>query len=192
MNPLMQQEEPIAAVSSIGSSTAPLPGAPGTRSAHDRGEIVRIELRGEVVPKGAVKTTVVHDRNGNPILKNGRAIVRKFTPPRTVEYMGFLRVAAQVAMAGRPPIAGPVEMTMLATMVPPKSWSAKKRERALRGEIVPMKTPDWTNIGKQEDALTGVVFLDDSQVVDGRVHKVYGETPGLTIEVRELEGVEGA
>jgi crossover junction endodeoxyribonuclease RusA len=37
------------------------------------------------------------------------------------------------------------------------------------------------------DALTGAVFLDDSQVVELRSSKRYGATPGATIVVERLE-----
>lgn len=46
----------------------------------------------------------------------------------------------------------------------PKSWSKKKREQALRGEIKPGK-PDGDNIIKAVlDGLNGVAFSDDSRV----------------------------
>ena len=47
---------------------------------------------------------------------------------------------------------------------------------------------DRTNLLKSiEDALTGVVWHDDSQVVDGPVRKAYGDSDLIRIYVHELE-----
>ena len=54
----------------------------------------------------------------------------------------------------------------------PKSYSKKKRERALNGELAPTKKPDADNIAKVVcDALNGVAYVDDTQVIDLRVFK---------------------
>lgn len=49
---------------------------------------------------------------------------------------------------------------------------------------------DWDNLGKGVcDALTGLIWLDDDQVVDGRCHKRYaepGEVPHTVVTVRRL------
>lgn len=49
---------------------------------------------------------------------------------------------------------------------------------------------DWDNLGKGvSDALSGIAFVDDDQVVDGRVTKRYagrGETPCTVVTVRRL------
>jgi Holliday junction resolvase RusA-like endonuclease len=36
------------------------------------------------------------------------------------------------------------------------------------------------------DALTGLFYVDDSQVCDGRVRKVYSDTQGVEIEIVNL------
>lgn len=47
---------------------------------------------------------------------------------------------------------------------------------------------DRTNLLKSiEDALTGIVWRDDSQVVDGPITKAYGEHEMIRIVVRELK-----
>lgn len=49
---------------------------------------------------------------------------------------------------------------------------------------------DWDNVGKGIcDALTGLIWIDDDQVVDGRVRKRYaepGEEPHTTVTVRSV------
>jgi Holliday junction resolvase RusA-like endonuclease len=86
-------------------------------------------------------------------------------------------------MAGRAPLQGPVRVVMTMRFPVPASWSKKNQAAALAGQIRPTIKPDWDNGAKLCDAINMVVFLDDKQVVDGRVIKLYSERPGLTIEV---------
>ena len=52
----------------------------------------------------------------------------------------------------------------------------------LQGKIRPICRPDRTNIGKlYEDALNGIVIVDDSQIVEGSVGKWYCERPRVEI-----------
>ena len=55
----------------------------------------------------------------------------------------------------------------------------------------PIGRPDWDNFGKTvSDALNGIAYRDDSQVVDGRVIKRYclpGEAPHIEIMLEEME-----
>jgi len=64
--------------------------------------------------------------------------------------------------------------------------------RALRAKMetetvwYPHKS-DWDNIGKlPSDALNGIAYIDDCQVVDGRVLKYYSPQPRVEIELEEL------
>jgi Holliday junction resolvase RusA-like endonuclease len=50
------------------------------------------------------------------------------------------------------------------------------------------KNGDRTNLLKAvEDALTGIVWHDDAQVVDGPIRKSYGETDVIRISICELD-----
>lgn len=62
------------------------------------------------------------------------------------------------------------------------------RPKSLPKRIVNhVRRPDCSNLVKAiEDALNGVVYLDDSQIVKLEVTKTYGETPGVAILVVEL------
>lgn len=69
----------------------------------------------------------------------------------------------------------------------PKSFSKKKTEMAERGEIVPVTKPDADNYLKAiKDALNGVIWRDDSQIVDVQVSKRYSVRPRIEIEVHEV------
>lgn len=115
-----------------------------------------------------------------------RARVTRFgtyTPAKTRAYEAALAWRAKTAMAGRPPLDGPLAVRVKAYMPIPRSWSKKKQAAALAGTIRPISKPDWDNLAKACDALNGIVWTDDARVVDGAVHKVYSDRPRLRVEV---------
>lgn len=108
-----------------------------------------------------------------------------FTPAKQRSYAGVLKLYCQRAMAGRAPIEGPVELSVVAKYVWPKSWSARRR----REPAAQWKTsrPDRSNIEKLiEDALNELAWRDDAQVVSGHCWKIYAEEPSLTVRIRAL------
>jgi len=105
---------------------------------------------------------------------------------KTRSYEAQLRFAAQQAMEGEPPTAEAVEVEITAYVAVPSSWSKKKREAALSGALRPTVKPDCNNYSKALDALNGVVWVDDKQIVAEHVWKVYGARPGLRIVISRL------
>ncbi len=50
------------------------------------------------------------------------------------------------------------------------------------------KRPDIDNLAKAvKDALRGIIYADDSQIVEAHLYKQYGG-PGVKIEIKTLEG----
>ncbi len=139
--------------------------------------MIEIVLRG--APRG--KERVRDTREGHA-----------YTPERTVTYEGRLAYAAQEAMGERPPLTGPLSVDMVIRVPIAASWPKKRQEAARAGRERPTKKPDWDNFAKVCDALNLIVWLDDAQIVDGRVQKFYSDTPGTWITVRPMEqGVFG-
>jgi Holliday junction resolvase RusA-like endonuclease len=138
---------------------------------------VTITIRGKAIGKGRPR-----------IGKNktsGHAIA--FTPPPTREREKTVASLAADAMGDRPPIAGPVEMVLVAVLSVPKSWPKRRQAAALAGTERPAKKPDLDNIAKLVwDGLNGVVYGDDSQIVRLTAEKVYGPAPMTVVTVREL------
>ena len=92
-----------------------------------------------------------------------------------------------MAMNGRPPIATPVRAEITIDLPVPASWSAKRRDVALRGDIRPTTRPDADNYVKAGlDAVNEIVIADDSLVVDLVVSKKYATVPQLVIVVTPL------
>lgn len=68
----------------------------------------------------------------------------------------------------------------------PKSASKKKSDVMLSGEIRPTKKPDLSNVIKcVEDALNGVAYGDDSQIVWLMGEKYYSNIPCVKVEITE-------
>jgi Holliday junction resolvase RusA-like endonuclease len=109
-----------------------------------------------------------------------------YTPERTVSFEGRLAYAAQLAMAGRPPLEGPLELDVVMYFAVPASKPARFRQDALAGKIRPTVKPDWDNGGKLTDALNLIVWIDDKQVVDARVRKFYSDRPRTEIRVTPI------
>jgi Holliday junction resolvase RusA-like endonuclease len=130
--------------------------------------IVQFTVTGRPLAKGRVRFT-----------KAGHA----FTPDRTVNFEGKLALAAQAAMDGRPPVEGAVAVTLEVHLPIAVSWSKKKREAAVLGQVRPTGRPDLDNFAKMLDALNLVVWNDDAQIVELVVFKRYSEAPQLAITV---------
>ncbi len=66
----------------------------------------------------------------------------------------------------------------------PEGTSKVRRLQMLNGKIHHIKRPDASNLVKMyEDCLKGIIFDDDSQVVEFTARKIYSETPKVVIRV---------
>ena len=122
-----------------------------------------------------------------PIGKQRPIVTRNhgaFTPPKTVQAERRIAWTARAAMRGKQPTSLPVGVTITACFALPKTASKKDRE-TLPGTFRDKK-PDLDNIEKLvNDALNGVVWLDDKQVVSQTSRKIYGTDDYLAVIVEE-------
>ena len=113
-------------------------------------------------------------------MANGAVIT--FTDTTVEAYHAVVRMAAERAMNGRPPLDGAIEMTITVVFRVPASWSRKRQAQALAGTLAKVTKPDIENSVKGAmDALQSVVYLDDRQIVSLTARKVYGDRPRLEI-----------
>ena len=125
---------------------------------------------------------------GRPKIVKIGGFSRMATPGKTVAYEGLIAHAAQLALAGRPMLAGPVAMTLALDCQVPASWSQKKQREALAGLHRPTTKPDADNVLKAVcDGCNGVLWRDDVQVVELRLVKRYAATPCVRVEAWELQ-----
>lgn len=109
------------------------------------------------------------------------------TPERTVLYENFIKDRFLQVGAGFYLERGrPVTLRIVARFLLPKSASKKRQADMLEGNELPLKKPDMDNIVKVvADALNGVAYHDDTQVVFVSAKKAYSAFEGLDITVEE-------
>lgn len=117
------------------------------------------------------------------VLKNGVT----YTPKKTVEYETFIKEMYVTECRSEKPKEGPVKMSIRAYFPIPKSVSKTKATSMERGNVRPTKRPDVDNIIKiVADALNGIAYKDDSQIVSCSLEKFYSSIPRLEIEIEEV------
>lgn len=133
---------------------------------------VIFSVYGEVVPKGRPRFT----RQG-----------RTYTPKKTHDYESEVAMMAKSAMGSSDPLETPVAVYVYVNMPVPQSYSAKRREACLNGiERPTKKTGDLDNMVKTIlDAMNGIVYKDDSQIVSLHATKRYDSIASAHICVKE-------
>ncbi len=111
-----------------------------------------------------------------------------YTPAETKEYESIIASTYVILNGKRIPKGTPVDIYIFACFAIPKSWPKDRRERCLLDQEKPLKKPDIDNIAKIVlDALNGVAYDDDTQVVTCRCEKHYANAERLSIFVGRHE-----
>jgi len=156
----------------VSAPEARVPDIPlATRAIRSADTVISFQVHGLPIPQGSTRAWVV---NGKPIITSS---AKGLTTWR--------RLVADVAQnyAPKEPWEGPVGIELHFGI--PKPKSAPKRRR-----VWPDKRPDLDKLTRAVlDALTYVVFADDSQVVEIQASKDYG-APGVVVEVRRIVPAE--
>ena len=126
---------------------------------------------------------------GRPRFARRGKFVTTYTPITTVAYERMVKVLALQAMQGQEPSTAPMELIISLVMQIPTSWSPTRRAKCKAGLIRSTKKPDVSNILKAiEDGCNGIVWRDDSQVVELKLSKSYGDKPRAVVSISEMEG----
>ena len=124
---------------------------------------------------------------GVPVAKGRPRLGRygTYTPQKTKDYEDKIRMSARRVMAHYRGIIleGALEVIVTVILPVPDSYSKKRRERCLAGLDRPIGRPDLDNYLKCLDALNGIVWKDDSQVVTMTAQKRYGEEPRMIVTI---------
>lgn len=103
------------------------------------------------------------------------------------DFQFMVSTYAHLAMRGKPPIEGAMRVRVELFFEMPASFSKKKQRAALAGEIKCVKRKDLDNVMKLvSDAMNGIVYKDDSQVIELLITKQYGEEEGVTVHAEEV------
>lgn len=115
---------------------------------------------------------------------------RTYTPEATANYETLVKWSWQNAHGTPAPADAQLRMTVDAYFKQPQTGSRIKHERMNHGEIRPTKKPDGDNILKAiADALNGLAYHDDSQIVEMTVRKWYAPEwtqPRAEITIEEV------
>lgn len=128
---------------------------------------------------------------GRPRFSRQGGFVKAYDPPRSRDYKQYIRLVARED-APEVPVTGAVQLSLKIYRAIPKSMPKRKREAAIAGRLRPTTKPDVSNVLKGvEDALKGVWYADDSQIVGyGELGKWYSERPRIEIAMQEIEEVQ--
>jgi Holliday junction resolvase RusA-like endonuclease len=110
----------------------------------------------------------------------------RFTDPKMASAQNWIKLCA-IDQVGQLCLTGPLVISVTATIEVPASWSQAKRQRALMGLSYPTGKPDLDNYCKLVgDALNGIVWADDAQIVQANIRKQYGSEPSTVLTVKAL------
>lgn len=130
-------------------------------------------------PQGKARPKVVR-------IKTGASVT--YTPDKTVRYEELTRIRYRAAARGfKFADDAQVGIQITARYPIPKSKSKRVKAAMLAGQIRPAKKPDCDNIVKIVcDALNGIAYRDDAQIVLAQVAKEYGDEPRTFVRLWEV------
>lgn len=118
--------------------------------------------------------------------KSGRHFVRDSSGKRGSEWRNAVAQAGGIEMRGAALLDGPLHVEMVFHVPRPKAHIGAKGLKPSAPEW-PTTRPDVLKLARGiEDALTGIVWRDDSQVVVEHLTKSYGEPARVAISVYRL------
>lgn len=137
--------------------------------------MINFTVYGEPVAQGRPKFTTVS------------GFAKAYDPAKSKDYKHYVRFEA---LKVKPDVLldGALQLRVVTYRSIPKSFSKKKTELALNGNLRPVTKPDIDNIVKGiKDSLKGVIWKDDSQVVSLEGSKWYSDNPRVEIIIKEVE-----
>ena len=123
---------------------------------------------------------------GPPVGKQRARICRTghaFTPAKTVNYEALVKQTFAAKYPDFVPMSGPLRMILSSYIMPSKETTRKLKKGA---KIYPTIRPDISNVLKSiEDALNGLAYVDDKQIISVYAEKKYSLRPCVEIILAE-------
>lgn len=129
--------------------------------------MIKLQIYGDPVPQGRPRAF----RRGN--------FIGMYDPEKSRDWKNSIKLQAIAQKA--PMLAGALSMTIQFMLKRPKTLPKKV--------IHHVKKPDVDNLVKAvKDALRGICYQDDSQIVTLKADKAYAAVcPGVLVEIRNIE-----
>ena len=136
--------------------------------------MIRLVIPGDAVPQL------------RPRFARKGSYVTAYDPEKCRNYKAYIRHLAAERYKDKP-LEGAVGVRILIHRQAPKSLSKTKKAMALEGALRPTTKPDIENLSKGIlDALNGIVWRDDAQIVRLEIEKWYSDQPRAEIEISEV------
>lgn len=121
---------------------------------------------------------------GRPRFSNRGGFVKVYDPPKSKIYKNLIR---HTVTPLETPIDVPIKFVLKVYVPIPKSTSKKNRALMIDSIILPTKKPDVDNYLKGIlDALKGIIWSDDSLVVNIEASKRYSDVPRIEFKVYDV------
>lgn len=145
-------------------------------------------------PGGSKTPKLVRRGSGEIVMKNGRPLITMRDDAKgNKDWRAVCSTAGHDAMRAcgiASLLSGPLSLSIDFVMPRPRSHFGTGRNAGRLKLPAPhwhTVKPDRTKLTRAlEDALTGIIWRDDTQVVTGPINKHYGEQPGALVRVKEL------
>lgn len=135
--------------------------------------MIRFTVHGEPVAAARAKYT------------NQRGRVWAYDPQKSRNYKQYVRVIAKLAGINEPKL-GPIKLSVQFYRSIPQTWTKKKQKLAADGTLKPTTKPDLDNLIKAvQDALNGIAYADDRQIIEMHISKHYSTEPRVEIAIEE-------
>lgn len=114
-----------------------------------------------------------------------------YTPAETKNYENWVKLCFINKYPDFKPLEKALKVKIYAYYEIPKSKSKKIKLDMLNDKIRPTIKPDTDNIAKSIlDSLNKIAYLDDKQVVDLQVKKLYADKPLVHVVIEEINNTE--
>jgi Holliday junction resolvase RusA-like endonuclease len=144
--------------------------------------VIEFFVPGRAVPGGSKKAI--------PHRSTGKTIVLDMGGKRGKVWRQTVSAAARAECGLPAPLDGPLWMTLEFRVPRPRShYGTGRNHDKLKpsAPAMPIHPPDALKLARSvEDALKGIVYVDDARIVDGGQSKRYaepGKPPGVTVRV---------
>lgn len=139
---------------------------------------LRFEVFGKPAPAGSKRGFPIRRKNGQI------GVAMSDDSKRSKPWQAAISAAGAEAMNGQPILEGALHVEFVFLLARPKGHIGKRGLRP-SAPMYPTTRPDCLKLSRAaEDALTGIVWRDDAQIVEERIVKQYGEPEGVAITVR--------
>ncbi len=123
---------------------------------------------------------------GRPRASTANGKVRMYDPAKSKNYKAHVQLVARLH-APKKRYEGQISVDLKIYRQIPKSTTKKDRALFLAGIKRPVTKPDTDNYTKAVlDACNGIIWRDDSQIVDIHAGKYYSDNPRVEIRVEEV------